>query len=95
MNRKYTDEERFQLDIPPEQEDTRAEDEYNQEGILYNDLSRIIARYEEHGGMIYNDLNNTLFGYWKHGVFKNYRTSVAFVLRALLEKIEKGMKNGR
>jgi hypothetical protein len=49
MNRKYTDEERFQLDIPPEQEDTRAEDEYNQEGLFYNDLNKIITGYEKHG----------------------------------------------
>jgi len=49
MNRKYTDEERFQLDIPPEQEDTRAEDEYNQEGLLYTDLNRIITGYRDHG----------------------------------------------
>lgn len=69
MNRKYTDEERFQLDIPPEQEDTRAEDEYNQEGLLYNDLSRIITGYKE------------------HGVFDNHESSVASVLRILLEKM--------
>lgn len=72
MNRKYTDEERFQLDIPPEQEDTRAEDEYNQEGLLYNDLSRIITGYE------------------KNEVFDNHESSVASVLRILLEKMERG-----
>ena len=49
MSRKYTDEERFQLDIPPEQEDTRAEDEYAQEGVLYNDLNVRIKSYENHG----------------------------------------------
>ena len=72
MNRKYTDEERFQLDIPPEQEDTRAEDEYNQEGLLYNDLSRIITGSE------------------KNEVFDNHESSVASVLRILLEKMERG-----
>lgn len=49
MNRKYTDEQRFQLDIPPEQEDTRAEDEYALEGDLYFDLSVRIKGYENHG----------------------------------------------
>lgn len=49
MNRKYTDEQRFQLDIPLEQEDTRAEDEYDQEGLLYNDLNRVITGYRENG----------------------------------------------
>lgn len=49
MNRKYTDEERFQLDIPPEQEDTRAEDEYAQEGAIrkkeQDDREQIQARF--------------------------------------------------
>jgi hypothetical protein len=49
MKKEYTDEQRFQLDIPPEQEDTRAEDEYNQEGLLYNDLNRVITGYRENG----------------------------------------------
>lgn len=53
MNKKLSDEERFQLDIPPEQEDTRAEDEYNQEGLFYNDLNKIITGYEKHG--VFND----------------------------------------
>lgn len=47
--KKLSDEERFQLDIPPEQEDTRAEDEYNQEGLFYKDLDNIITGYEKHG----------------------------------------------
>lgn len=50
-----------------EQEDTRAEDEYNQEGLFYKDLDNIITGYE------------------KHGVFKNHKTSVASVLRMLLQ----------
>ena len=54
-----------------EQKDTRAEDEYNQEGLFYNDL------------------NNIIIGYEKHGVFNNHKSSVASVLRMLLEKIEK------
>lgn len=32
-----------------EQEDTRAEDEYAQEGLFYNDLNNIITGYEKHG----------------------------------------------
>lgn len=49
MSRKLSDEERFHLDIPPEQEDTRAEDEYAQEGLFYKDLDNIITGYEKNG----------------------------------------------
>lgn len=45
--KELSDEERFQLDVPPEQEDTRAEDEYMNEGNLYHSLKEITDSFEK------------------------------------------------